>query len=111
MAAKPDLTPLYDELAKLPREMRSRALAITLDLKVVGKDRYDPDDLALAYDVATEMCTVTLKRAYLREYVSRARGDAAPAITSRTLPPIPPCCRKATSSPLKVVGTCVGGAA
>lgn len=115
IAAKPDLTPLYEQLSKLPREMRARALAITLDLKVVGKERYDPDDLSLAFDAASETCTVELKRAFLREYVACFAwytSAAAQPNTPRTSPSHTHAqCRKATSSPLKVVGTCVGAPA
>lgn len=67
MSARPALKPYYDQLKQLPEEMRSKALAITLDLKVMGKQSYQPDDLCVRYDETTEVCTVEVKKAYLKE--------------------------------------------
>jgi hypothetical protein len=69
ITARPDLTTYYDELTKLPKEMRTKALAITLDLKVVGKERYRSEDLEVTYVRSTEICTVMLRKAFLKEYV------------------------------------------
>ena len=65
-------------LKRLPKAMRSKALAITLDLKVVGKERFSQDDLTMTWDRGTEACVVTIKKAFLKECVASHQQLRAP---------------------------------